>query len=251
MSKHLALLAPVSDLLLVAGRGFHLVEAPLVLDNRIYRDFYQEEAAQGAYIVCDNGAWLTGSSVRDDDLLTAVRAVQAAEVVVPDVFEEPAETLLRAQDFLSICPHMPIMLVPQGKTYKNWALCLRELAYLARGWKEPVFFALPKHLDKNIPGGRSAVVDFLKNTAPGPRMFHLLGGGDDPLHDLDLLQKSSHIRSMDTSEPFASAQQGIAIEDRGSRIRTRKPLNHLAPTSELTEHNLRTYLGWMHERDIS
>ncbi|GAA3251096.1 hypothetical protein ACFO1B_43775 [Dactylosporangium siamense] len=75
----------------------HHVAAQRVLHDPAYREFFAEESARGAEIVVDNGVFDLGASLPPLDLLRAAQAVNAAEIILPDVMHDGPGTI-RASD---------------------------------------------------------------------------------------------------------------------------------------------------------
>lgn len=63
----------------------HHVAAQRVLTDAAYRAFFHREAQRGAEIVVDNGVFDLGHALPAADLIAAARAVEASEIILPDV----------------------------------------------------------------------------------------------------------------------------------------------------------------------
>jgi hypothetical protein len=55
------------------------------LTDRAYRAFFHREAQRGAKIIVDNGVFDLGRALPATDLIEAARAVDADEIILPDV----------------------------------------------------------------------------------------------------------------------------------------------------------------------
>jgi len=78
--------APVCLLDEYAGQGtYHLALAHLILESPAYREFYLRMSRRGDHVGVDNGVVETGSPLPFTEVLEAARAVEATEVVLPDV----------------------------------------------------------------------------------------------------------------------------------------------------------------------
>ena len=75
----------------------HHVAAQRVLTDAAYRAFFHREAQRGAEIIVDNGVFDLGHALPAADLIAAARAVEAREIILPDVMRDGAATI-RASD---------------------------------------------------------------------------------------------------------------------------------------------------------
>jgi len=75
----------------------HHVAGQRVLRDAAYRAFFREEARRGAAIVVDNGVFDIGRPLDPEDLVRAARAVDAEEIILPDVMHDGPATM-RASD---------------------------------------------------------------------------------------------------------------------------------------------------------
>lgn len=75
----------------------HHVAAQRVLNDDTYRQFFAAEARRGAEIIVDNGVFDLGASLPPQQLLHAARAVNAVEIILPDVMHDGPATM-RASD---------------------------------------------------------------------------------------------------------------------------------------------------------
>ncbi|MFJ7209672.1 hypothetical protein ACIQWR_39840 [Streptomyces sp. NPDC098789] len=71
----------------------HHVAAQHVLSDESYRDFFRREAERGAEIIVDNGVFELGHALPAADLVKAARAVEAREIILPDVMRDGPATL--------------------------------------------------------------------------------------------------------------------------------------------------------------
>jgi hypothetical protein len=181
------------------------------MTNPCYRDHYTERRKAGDYIIMDNGA-CEGSLVGGATLMEAAKAVDAQEVVVPDVLDDAEATVRTAIEFVHTFrkefQKRSLMVVPHGHSDEEWLWCADQLLRRLPDW-EPVI-GLPKRQDYNHNGeGRRALAKFLHVEHPEVRV-HLLGSGRNLRRDLNTLGDYG-VRSMDSAAPFALAQHGKSL----------------------------------------
>nr|MDT0658731.1 hypothetical protein [Micromonospora sp. DSM 115978] len=95
-----SVIAPAAYLREFVGQSpatVHHVAAQRVLNDDTYREFFAEEARRGAEIIVDNGVFDLGASLPPQQLLRAARAVNAVEIILPDVMHDGPATM-RASD---------------------------------------------------------------------------------------------------------------------------------------------------------
>jgi hypothetical protein len=71
----------------------HHVAAQRVLTDAAYCGFFRREAQRGAEIIVDNGVFDLGHALPAADLIAAARAVDAREIILPDVMRDGAATI--------------------------------------------------------------------------------------------------------------------------------------------------------------
>jgi hypothetical protein len=76
----------------------HHVAAQRVLTDAAYRTFFRREAQRGAEIIVDNGVFDLGHALPAADLIMAARAVEAREIVLPDVMRDGLATIKASDD---------------------------------------------------------------------------------------------------------------------------------------------------------
>ena len=71
----------------------HHVAAQRVLTDPVYRAFFHREAQRGAEIIVDNGVFDLGHALPAHDLVAAARAIDAREIIMPDVMRDGVATI--------------------------------------------------------------------------------------------------------------------------------------------------------------
>lgn len=254
-ASNVAMIPPVPDIHWTSLMTFHLCEAPIVLDSREYTKYYRWHTDRGHYLIIDNGASV-GGTVTDNELVKAATRVNADEVVVPDRMADPEVTLQRAEKFLS--EHLnaanSLMLVPQGTNFDEWLHNLEDLLSIYERKtggsvlvKRRIVIGIAKHMHARVVDGRGALV---AQCALFNLTCHLLGASDDPLEDIRLLEQPN-VRGLDTSLPFAMAQDGyMFVSNQVSWSLPplkgpRKSLDFWTSSELLGRQNMETYLTWV------
>jgi len=110
----------------------HLLITQEVLKNKRYQEVYRERSLKGDFIIMDNGVFEYGNAASLDDVIEAVEAVHAKEMVLPDCYfdgESTVKRIVNALNELEKKNYRPksLMAVPQGKTEKEYMRCFAEL----------------------------------------------------------------------------------------------------------------------------
>lgn len=212
--------APISLLEECAARGhYHVALAHLVLKSETYRDFYLRMSKRGDYVIVDNGVVETGEAMSVDEVVEAAEAVDAAEIILPDVIGEGARTAMevsKALRHLNGSNRFGLMAVCQGKTVVDF---LATYIFFS-GLNQLRCLGLTMFLDMTLghAGGRVALMKGLLdqwNIRSKIHDHHLLGCWSD-LREFRLL-RLSWIRSMDTGVPVRLGLKGIKHPDLGAQ----------------------------------
>ncbi|MFE7576915.1 hypothetical protein ACFU5Z_19500 [Streptomyces sp. NPDC057521] len=95
-SIHVSVIAPpryLAHFVAQSPATVHHVTAQRVLGDAVYRRFFRREAELGATIIVDNGVFDLGESLSALELVEAARAVQATEIILPDVMHDGPATI--------------------------------------------------------------------------------------------------------------------------------------------------------------
>lgn len=123
---------PTSYLFLEAESDYHLCLAHQVKKDPDYADFFWRRAANGAFVIMDNGIVETGSPLSIEELVSLADLIECQEMVLPDSIGNADETIersfraLRSAGPQHICG-LSLMAVPQGSTPDEWIECVREM----------------------------------------------------------------------------------------------------------------------------
>ena len=233
----LALVAPPQALHLVESQrlSYHLVLAQYVLPDPVYADFYHKLHDKGDFIMLDNGAAENGHSLGIDELLVAAERVHADEIVMPDVLDEAAGTLMLTQRSIPSVPRRMRAVVPQGRNWAEWEYCATQLVTYGC-----VTICVAKRYEK-LPGGRVEALRIIKQHRwAWDHNIHLLGCSQRPLVEIGAAYNEYYgIRGIDTGAPIAYAQAGRSIDsDRHASLQWQAPFN-----DDMALSNIRLTLG--------
>jgi len=213
----------------------HLVLSHL-LQNKQYREFYEERRAQGDYLILDNSAHENGIGEGPGKLLLQALDLNVQELVVPDKLDDGPTTVKLAREALlswfGVKGHLRgrdirLMYVPQGKTILEWRMCLTDLMVLHASavefWEVPLPLTIGISKDyAHWDGGLYHLLNIAEHfTMRDYVEVHLLGSGHDYWTAADLA-KEFEIRSVDTAKPFVWAFDGLVMS---------KKVPHILPDS--------------------
>lgn len=223
---HLGLIPPIPHLQeFAAGRPFHLALAHMVMDDD-YRKFYKSEAAHGAFISLDNGAWENGGCESMDKLYATALAIGAKEIALPDVIGDMQATIEATSQALYWMSEnigndmLRLMIIPQASSIYHWGQCLKiqvALIYAAFGRIVPFTIGLPKRYEVwhgGLPNLMQRFVIPVKRQYRDLVQIHMLGWGRQPRQVLTCVKNwGEDIRSIDTAKPFVAAMEGYTLTD--------------------------------------
>lgn len=204
--------------------SMHLLISQEVLKNKKYREKYLEKSLNGNFIIMDNGAFEYGNAAPLDDVIEAVEAVEATEMVLPDCYLDVRITIKRVLDTLNELEKksyrpVSLMAVPQGETQDEYMKCLSILLLIDEidtiGFS---YGAINKAFERyKLPPSllRPTVISFVHqhfDLGSTNKEFHCLGIGGHP-HEIEFLKKFKFIRSVDSSKAFVCAVHGIDIKE--------------------------------------
>jgi len=208
--------APVLPLKMVK----HLATGVYVmLQAHLFNDLPEDEWEQfrdHSGVILDNGVIETGEP-RVKTLYKVAKAIEPFEVVCPDAFMDKDKTLkLFHAHALELSAYAnSVMVVPQGGSVQEWVECLRQMMGTDLWERIPqLTIGIPKVLDK-FPGGRIAALSWVRTHCirltpymGHPSRLHLLGQWSVMSQPIQAISYFPHIRSWDTTCPYAAALQG-------------------------------------------
>ena len=223
-SINVSVIAPSAYLRQFAGQSpptVHHAAAQRILSDPAYRAFFLEEERLGAEIVVDNGVFDLGAPLGAGDLVRAARAVDATEIILPDVMHDGPATM-RASDraaaeIRDLTGRFRLCAVVHGADDTGWHRCYDHFA----GSDYAGAIALPAARRKEQGGGvskdRAAATRHLENHGlvdPG-RVYRLLGLGRTG--HLELFEQREHrwISSVDCAAPVLLGAMGVRMRPDG------------------------------------
>lgn len=208
------LFAPIVPKGFKVKSDFALVLAQNLIGNKKQKKYWREFAG---YKVLDNGAFELGSSIELNTLLDIARAINADEVVLPDVFRDVDETLKRTEEAIKVVdkykekglirPDLKLMAVPQGKDLYEWLTCFEtflknpKIDVIAINRDSARFYGSRLKTLEHVYAGIIAVnPDIVKE-------YHLLGMQDNIHEAREVAEKFGWVRSMDSCFPYLIARE--------------------------------------------
>lgn len=162
---------------------------------------------EGSLKILDNSVIETNTPCSFDTMKEAALIVNADVVVMPDhqfnaraTVTSVMDSWFQYRDFFTI-GDTELMVVPQGKTFKEFAWCAEQLNELDAAW-----WSAPRNLVKSL-GTRHKAIKLLKALAP-ERKIHLMGFSDNMVDDL-LCAQDIGVESIDSAVPFRTPKFGL------------------------------------------
>lgn len=207
----------------------HHVAAQQILHDDAYRAFFREEARLGAAIVVDNGVFDLGESLAPGDLVRAARAVEAEEIILPDVMGDGPATVTAsdnaAAELLDVRDEFRFCAVVHGADDREWLSCYDH--FLSSGYVGAI--ALPAARRKEpageLCGNRIAATSYLHDRGLiDPRLkYRLLGLGRSGHLELFRQREHAWISSVDCATPVILGAMGIPMRPDGPYEKIRTP----------------------------
>ncbi len=211
----LAVITQAKDMhvLTALGLGYNFALGQnLIVDIDYYRGMY-EMRKRGSFIIVDNGAAEPENERKPfDEIVHAAMSLGADEIILPDKLYDSAWTLKHSlsDEVLDMVPYNKRMVVPQGRNWDEWIVCLNRLVAGAN----PVAIGVAKWLEK-LPGGRPVALVRIKQFGYDKRCnIHLLGIHSKPFAEVRYAVAAlPTIRGIDTGAPVAYAANGWRLDD--------------------------------------
>ena len=216
----------------------HYTAAQRILNDDDYLRFYKDEAERGARVIVDNGVFDLGQSLDPADLVRAAKAVHAAEIVLPDIIHNGAETM-RSSDAGARAIHristaFELCAVVQGASDNEWLRChehFSKASYVSS-------VALPAPMSSSRPRGiafnRAVATEYLDTSGlANPALtYRLLGLSNSGHLELSAQRRFPWIRSVDCSSPVTLGADGRAIQPGVPYRRSSTPVDKVRELSE-------------------
>lgn len=248
----LALIPPLSmvdDFVGLSGREYFMY-LPELMTRPNYDRFIWRTGSKLCFNILDNGAF-EGETLGPDELMDLAQAVQADEVVVPDVLGDGKATIEAIRNFerqtrsrRKSLREQRYMGVVQGATVRE---CVRCIISINNQFPFIRTLGLPKHLVRTVERtARVELAHYIRSMAGPLYDIHLLG--TSPLWPDEIREMQEfNIRSMDTSMPFTFAHAIRRIDDGAGEFERPEAYFDL-PKHEfdinLVSHNVHTLRSW-------
>jgi hypothetical protein len=199
----------------------HHAAAQRILQDARYRAFFREEAELGAAIIVDNGVFDLGESLGPEDLVQAARAVNAAEIILPDVMHDGQATMRAssraAAGLLKMSEEFRLCAVVHGADDAEWLRCYEHFA--SSGYAGAVALPASRRAApaREVSGNRVAATRYLEDHGMVDQrlIYRLLGLGR--AGHLELFEQRHHawISSVDCAAPVILGSMGVRMNPAG------------------------------------
>ena len=196
---------------------------PHLLDqNEQYREFFYRCKEEGHYIVMDNSLHELGHAYDESRLLHWINELQPNEFIVPDVWEDKTQSVIKAREWSNIKLPKEItkVAVVQGKSYEDALISYqtyKDLGYrkIAFSYGASYYNDIVPHINSDFGKamGRLWVISSLyKNKIITKKdRIHLLGTAMP--FEFKFYEDYPFIESIDTSNPIMAALEGTRYTD--------------------------------------
>jgi len=193
------------------GGHYHLILAHDVLQHKAeFRKHFGPR--YNDTVILDNSVTELGSAVNTDVITEAAEASHANVVVLPDVYNNSAETIESCREALDKWPQAllsrAVMYVPQGNTWEEFLTAATALGDDRRiSW-----WGVPRNLtDKATFGSRWKATHLLHLINPD-RKIHLLGFSEEnTFDDIRCAKFIPFVQGIDSAVPIRAASAGLKM----------------------------------------
>lgn len=207
----------------------------LMDENPVYRDHFLKSKEKGRYIIMDNSLHELGHAYDTKRLLHWIKILEPNEFVVPDVWEDKTQTLVKAKYWsqIELPKGVEKMVVVQATTLHEAFLCVqtfKDLGYkkIAFSYGASYYNDICKHPNKDLGKalGRLFVISTLYSQGMLTKFdrVHLLGTSIP--QEFGWYKGIECIESLDTSNPVMSALNGIPYTSAGLFEKPKANLNN-------------------------
>lgn len=217
MKSKIATIVPLNHLNLIKDDDYFLALSHVASDSD-YVNFFRNRTVEGKHVILDNSAIEMGQFEDFGEYFDKAVAMNASEIMFPDVYEDPdatfEEALIAARKFNGIINlrGMSVMVIPQGNSRSVWLANAQNLYNLAKRFSFAATIGITYRYNSMFGGSRESVVNLLAASAElWAAEIHLLGVCADPRLEAEPLLKLPNVRSLDSSYPSIYAQHGIEL----------------------------------------
>jgi len=215
-------LIPPSSMMYYAGQFKYQMMLPSP-QNINYLQFYLHAGPNhNYYVILDNGVW-ENDALTSSQLLAKAWRFKVQEIVLPDVLNNPDETLDRMRKFLKVWDQFTHI---QGQVQATWSPTFMAVAHgdtleKAARFIDHVADKMP--IVKTIAAGRAfsracrddqaraKLAMWVADEFPDRFEFHMLGYNDAWSGEIGSCK--GVVRSLDTCAPFTAAHYGKGMKD--------------------------------------
>ncbi len=198
---------------------YHLLLAhDIAAKPTVYADIFNRPHHSPMQIILDNSVIELGGAVDINVIIEAAHVVRPSTTVLPDVLLDQKATIRACDDALNkwssafsdanLGPNF--MLVPQGRTLKEWIECAEYFA----DDKNINFWGIPRNIEKTAIRSRRDLIDIVHAINPS-RSIHLLGFSDNVVDDI-LSARHHLVEGIDSAVPIRAVSQGIPMSLTGT-----------------------------------
>jgi hypothetical protein len=235
---------------------YHLILAHVCEQSPEYTKFYRRKAAEGDYVILDNGAYELGESVQLDLLKKYAEIIHPSVVVLPDVRGDAGRTLERTVEGIHALRggSWTLMGVPQAPLHEpgTYLWCLQQM-YNLEGVGAIGIYPETEAFSSKGRAGLAEAMETLGLIRAG-YTYHMLGMNPNPV-TLKALTKFPWIMGTDSVKPIAYGLYGVALEPHaGSLVEyPHRPKNYFdivdTPFKALIRWNQQVVLSWAEGKD--
>ena len=217
----------------------HHVAAQQVLTSPAYRAFFHREAQRGAEIIVDNGVFDLGHALPAADLITAARAVDAREIILPDVMGDGPATIKTsdeaARHIRDLSEGFRLCAVVHAADNQEWLRCYDHFASSAYVGAIALPASRRRAPEDQLCRTRWRATRYLEDRGMVEEriVYRLLGLGRTG--HLELVEQREHewIASVDGAAPVILGAMGIEMLPGGPYEKPRTPrIENLGPIPE-------------------
>lgn len=116
--------------------GAHFAITRVFAADQLYRNFYLDQVRRGRWVILDNPVH-EDAPISEDEFLSVATTLQPSVAVLPDVIDDPDQTIANAKrlagELKYRCPDTLPMVVPHGVSHDGFLACAHELATAVSG----------------------------------------------------------------------------------------------------------------------
>lgn len=230
---------------------------PHLMDqNEEYKKFFIEAKNKGRYIIMDNSLHELGTAYNTERLMYWINEIKPQEFIVPDVWENCAQSIRNAKEWskIELPEEVTKVAVVQANSFGEAFLCYHN--YKDLGYKKIAFSYGAKYYANFIPHPNKDIAKALGRIHVISKLYeekiildndriHLLGCCIP--QEFGFYKEFPFIESIDTSNPVMAAYEGKSYNAFGLRDKPKLNMNEIfnLPKNEgnfdLVKHNIRMF----------